>query len=82
MIPRPAHIQGQLGKGIEPVYFGGQKIVDGVAGTGLFAHDPALTLVSDLIPECINWDSPRCAGIRQLRFPAAEEGPVQPPKQR
>jgi hypothetical protein len=27
MIPRPAHIQGKLGKGIEPFDFRGQKIV-------------------------------------------------------
>ena len=39
MIPRPAHIQGQLGQGIEPLDFRGQKIVDRVADTGLFAHD-------------------------------------------
>jgi hypothetical protein len=44
MIPRPAHIQGQLGKGIESFDFGGQKIVNGVAGTGLSAHDSALGL--------------------------------------
>ena len=39
MIPRPAHIQGQFRQGIEPLDFRGQKIVDWVAGTGLFAHD-------------------------------------------
>ena len=39
MIPRPAHIQGQLRQGIESLDFRGQKVVDRVADTGLFAHD-------------------------------------------
>ena len=39
MIPRPAHIQGEFRQGIESLDFRGQKIVDGVAGAGLFAHD-------------------------------------------
>ncbi len=35
MIPRPAHIQGQLRQGIESLDFRGQKIVDRVADAGL-----------------------------------------------
>jgi hypothetical protein len=38
MIPRPAHIQGQLGKGIEPLDFRGQEAVYRVADTSLFTH--------------------------------------------
>ena len=36
MIPRPAHIQGKLGQGIEPLDFRGQKAVNRVADTCLF----------------------------------------------
>ena len=49
MIPRPAHIQGQLGQGIESLDFRGQKAVYRVADTCLFAHDLYLTFVSALI---------------------------------
>jgi hypothetical protein len=38
MTPRPAHIQCQLSKGIESLYFSGQQAVYRVADTDLFAH--------------------------------------------
>src|ERR1051326_13182 len=38
MVPRPAHIQGKFRQGIEPLDFGGQKVVDRVADAGSFAH--------------------------------------------
>ena len=38
MTPRPAHVEGQLSEGIEPLDFRGQKAIDRVADTGLFAH--------------------------------------------
>jgi hypothetical protein len=75
MIPRPAHIQGQLGKGIEPLDFSGQKIVDGMACAGSFAHSFSFSFGSAGIPECISWGFPHCARILKLPFPASEEGP-------
>ena len=47
MIPRPAHIQGQLRQGIESLDFRGQKAVDRVADARLFAHDFSDVLSSD-----------------------------------
>ncbi|MDO8946483.1 MAG: hypothetical protein Q7U88_04915 [Desulfocapsaceae bacterium] len=38
MIPRPVHIQSQLGKGIKAFNFRGEKIVEGMADTGLICH--------------------------------------------
>jgi hypothetical protein len=38
MIPGPAHIQGKLSQGIEPLDFRGQKAVYRVDGKCLFAH--------------------------------------------
>ncbi len=38
MIPRPAHIQGQLGQGVESLDFRRQKAVCRVADTGLSFH--------------------------------------------
>jgi hypothetical protein len=52
MIPRPAHIQGQFGKGIEPRDFRWQKVVDRVADAGLFAHGFSCEFVLHGIPGC------------------------------
>ena len=38
MVPRPAHVQGKLCQGIEPLDFRWQKTVDRVADASLFAH--------------------------------------------
>ena len=38
MIPRPAHIQGKLRQGIEPLDVRGQKAVNRMADACLFAH--------------------------------------------
>ena len=48
MIPRPAHIQGQLRQGIESLDFRGQKAVDRVADTCLFAHGSPSSCLADL----------------------------------
>ena len=50
MIPRPAHIQGQLRQGIESLDFRGQKAVSRVADAGLFAHRFSFSFGSDGIP--------------------------------
>ena len=52
MIPRRTQIQGQLGQGIEPLDFRGEKIVDGVADTGVCAHRCSFSVGSDGIPGC------------------------------
>jgi hypothetical protein len=38
MIPRPAHIQGKLGKGIEPLDFRGEKSIERTANSFCFDH--------------------------------------------
>ena len=47
MIPRPAQIQGQLGKRIKSFDFHRQKAVDRVNGTGWFAHRISFNSLSD-----------------------------------
>ena len=52
MIPRPAHIQGQLGQGIESLDVRGQKTVDRLADRGLLAHGLSIKFVLTGIPSC------------------------------
>ncbi len=49
MVPGPMHIQGEFRQGVEALDFGGQEVVDGVAGTDVFAHE--LRFRSDLLSD-------------------------------
>ena len=72
MIPRPAHIQGQLRQGIESLDFRGKKVVYRVTDTCLFAHDFSSEFVLAGVPGCCT-DTARasltivCASSRMRR---------------
>ncbi len=61
MVPRPAHVQGKLCQGIEPLDFHGKKAVDRVADACLFAHGFSPEFVLDRNFDCISFGAPRCA---------------------
>src|SRR5208337_2718096 len=73
MIPRPAHIQGQLRQGIESFDFRGQETVDRVADTRWLAHGFDSEVIANWIFACIRWGSLHCATLPWLRSPFADE---------
>ena len=75
MVPRPAHIQGQLRQGIESLNLRGQKAVYRVADTCLLAHGFSSKCVVDRIFECINeleLLSSRHSYLAPLAFPQGD----------